>query len=161
LAVVRARDAEHAAARLRADVISSPCFAAHPHGWQACVEALPGDVTQRGFGLSALDRARVAADVTQLIHCAASVAFTLPLAQAFAVNTEGALHALELARTCAHLESYVGVSTAYVTPHPDPYGGRIHRVEEVLAPLTNDPEVLCARIAAGDDESSLLGETGH
>ncbi len=162
LALVRARDPQHASARLRAEVISSPCFAAHPPGWEARVEALPGDVTRPAFGLPALARARVAAEVTHAIHCAASVEFTLPLAQAFAVNTQGALHALEIARTCARLESYVGVSTAYVTPHPDPYGRRIHRVEEVLAPLPRDPESLRDTLCAGAaDELRLLAETGH
>jgi thioester reductase-like protein len=162
LALVRARDAGHAAARLRADVGSSPCFAAHPVGWQARVEALPGDVTLPGLGLAEPARARVAAEVTQVIHCAASVEFTLPLADALAVNTRGALHALELARACARLESYVGVSTAYVTPHPDPYGRRVHRVEEVLAPLPRNPEALFDSLCAGgEDEQRLLAETGH
>ena len=162
LALVRARDPAHAAARLRADVITSPCFAAHPRGWEARVEALPGDVTRPGLGLSPEARARVAAEVTHVIHCAASVEFTLPLADALAVNTNGALHALELARECTRLAAYVGVSTAYVTPHPDPYGRGIHRVEEVLAPLPRDPEALYASLCAGgEDERRLLAETGH
>jgi hypothetical protein len=72
------------------------------------------------------------------------------------------LHALEVARGCARLASYVGVSTAYVTPHPDPYGRAIHRVEEVLAPLPRDPEALYASLFTGaEDEQRLLAETGH
>ena len=126
------------------------------------VEPLPGDITRPGLGLEPRARSRVAAEVTHVIHCAASVEFTLPLAQAFAVNTQGALHALEIARACPHLESYVGVSTAYVTPHPDPYGRCIHRVEEVLAPLPRDPDSLYLSLCAGsEDEQRLLAETGH
>jgi alcohol-forming fatty acyl-CoA reductase len=162
LALVRARDPEHAAARLRADVFSSPCFAAHPRGWESRIEALPGDVTRPALGLAPAARTRVAAEVTQLIHCAASVEFTWPLAEALAVNTNGALHALGLARECTRLVAYVGVSTAYVTPHPDPYGRGVHRVEEVLAPLPRDPEALYASLCAGaEDERRLLAETGH
>ena len=162
LALVRARDPQHAAARLRADVITSPCFAAYPGGWEARVEPLPGDVTKPGLGLSPAARARVAAEVTHVIHCAASVEFTLPLAEALAVNTNGALHALEVARECARLDAYVGVSTAYVTPHPDPFGRGVHRAEEVLAPLPRDPEALYASLCAGaEDEGRLLAETGH
>jgi thioester reductase-like protein len=161
-ALVRAGDPAHAAQRCRADLYSSPCFAAHPRGWEARVEPLPGDITRPGLGLEPRARARVAAEVTHVIHCAASVEFTLPLAEAFAVNTHGALHALEVARACTRLESYVGVSTAYATPHPDPYGRRIHRVEEVLAPLPRDPELLYASLCAGrEDERRLLAETGH
>jgi nucleoside-diphosphate-sugar epimerase len=162
LALVRARDPQHAAARFRADVSSSPCFAAHPRGWEACVEPLPGDVTRPSLGLAPLARARIAAEVTHVIHCAASVEFTLPLAEALAVNTRGALHVLEVAHTCAQLESVTSVSTAYVTPHPDPYGRGVHRVEEVLAPLPRDPEALFESLEKGaEDESRLLAETGH
>ena len=162
LALVRARDAVHAATRCRAGVYSSPCFAALARGWEEIVEPLPGDITRPGLGLDPAAVARVAADVTHMIHCAASVEFTQPLADALAVNTRGALHAVEIARACARLESYVGVSTAYVTPHPDPFGGAIHRVEEVLAPLPRDPEALFASLCAGgEDERRLLVETGH
>ncbi|HKA13978.1 MAG TPA: SDR family oxidoreductase [Myxococcota bacterium] len=165
-ALVRAGSPEHAASRFRADVCNSACFSAHPSGWGEFVEPLPGDVTRLGLGLTPDARARVAAEVTHLIHCAASVEFTLPLAEALDVNTRGALHALDVARACARLESYVGVSTAYVTPHPDPFGRRngprVHRAEEVLAPLPRDPEALYASLCAGrEDEARLLAETGH
>jgi alcohol-forming fatty acyl-CoA reductase len=161
-ALVRANDTAHASARFRAAVTASACFAAHARGWEQLVEVLPGDVTLPGLGLSVLARERVVAEATHVIHCAASVEFTLPLAEAFAVNTCGALHALELASACARLVSYVGVSTAYVTPHPDPYGQRVHRAEEQLAPLPRDPEQLFAALLAGSvDETRLLAETGH
>jgi thioester reductase-like protein len=162
LALVRSGTPQHAAARCRADIYTSACFSALPNGWNEIVEPLTGDITRHALGLEPLARSRVAAEVTHVIHCAASVEFTLPLAQAFAVNTQGTLHALEIARTCARLESYVGVSTAYVTPHPDPYGRSIHRVEEVLAALPRDPESLYASLCAGrEDEKRLLAQTGH
>jgi thioester reductase-like protein len=165
LALVRAQDPEHADARFRADVVASACFGAHPPGWEKRVEALPGDVTRPGLGLAPELLARVRAEVTQVIHCAASVEFTLPLAEALDVNTQGALNALELARACAALESYVGVSTAYVTPHPAPYRRAVHRAPETLAPLARDPEALFAslrgRACSAREEAALLAETGH
>jgi fatty acyl-CoA reductase len=162
LALVRAGDARHAAARCRADVYGSRCFAALARGWESVVEPLAGDITRPGFGLEPAERARVTGEVTHVIHCAASVEFTQPLADALAVNTRGAIHSLEVARACARLEAYVGVSTAYVTPHPDPFGAGVHRVEEVLAPLPRDPESLYASLCAGsEDERRLLAETGH
>jgi thioester reductase-like protein len=165
LALVRARDPEHADARLRGDVVGSACFAEQSPGWEKRVEALPGDVTRPGLGLATEARARVAAEVTHVVHCAASVEFTLPLAEAFAVNTQGALHAQDVARDCRRLESHVGVSTAYVTPHPDPRSGRVLRVGETLAPLSRDPEALhaslCERRWSAGDERALLAETGH
>ena len=165
LALVRARDPEHADARLRADVVGSACFAAQPPGWEKRVEALAGDVTRPRLGLTPEAQARVAAEVTQIIHCAASVEFTLPLAEAFTVNTQGALHALELAHACPRLEGYVGVSTAYVSTHPRPYAGGVHAVREELAPLGHDPEALydslCRERWTPEAERELLAATGH
>jgi len=165
LALVRAQDPEHADARFRADVVSSACFSAQAPGWEKRVEALPGDVIRPGLGLAPEARALVQAEVTHVIHCAASVEFTLPLAEALAVNTQGALNALELARAASRVESYVGVSTAYVTPHPAPYAGGVPRVEEELAPLTQDADVLYDALRAkpfgAQAERALLAETGH
>jgi thioester reductase-like protein len=162
LALVRASDAEHASARLRADVLASRCFEAHAAGWEQRVEALAGDVTRAGLGLAPAARARVAAEVTHVIHCAASVEFNLPLVEASVVNTSGALSALEIARECRRLASFVDVSTAYVAAHPDARAGATLRVEEELAPLPRDPASLYADILAGRGaQERLLRETGH
>ncbi len=162
LALVRASDPEHADARLRADVVASRCFAAQPPGWEKRVEALAGDLTRPGLGLSAAARERVASEVTHVIHCAASVEFNLPLAEASAVNTGGALEALAVARECRRLASFVDVSTAYVTAHPNALGGEVLRVEEKLAPLPRDAASTYADILAGRvREDRLLRETGH
>lgn len=162
LALVRASDPEHADARLRADVVSSPCFAAHAPGWEKGVEALAGDLTKPGLGLAPGVRARVAAEATHVIHCAASVEFDLPLAEATAVNTTGALAALELARGCRRLASFVDVSTAYVTPHPRPARGGVLRAREELAPLARDAGAVYADVLGGRArEAELLAETGH
>lgn len=162
LALVRASDPEHADARLRGDVVTSACFAAHEPGWEKCVEAIAGDLTKPGLGLAAGVRDRVANEVTHVIHCAASVEFNLPLAEATAVNTTGALEALGIARECRRLASFVDVSTAYVTAHPKPVRGELLRVEEKLAPLPRDPASTYADILAGRvAPARLLGETGH
>jgi len=162
LALVRASGPEHADARLRADVVSSACFAEHPPGWEKRVEALAGDLTEAALGLVPSVRERVVAEVTHVIHCAASVEFDLPLAEATAVNTTGALAALELARECRRLASFVDVSTAYVTPHPRPLRGGVLRAAEELAPLPRDAAQLHAEILDGRArEAELLAETGH
>ena len=161
LALVRASDAGQARARLRAEVVGSPCFAAAPAGWDAPLEPVAGDLVRPHLGLGGEALARLRSEATHVIHCAASVEFALPLAEATAVNTTGALHALELARTCARLESFVGVSTAYVAPHAASASG-ICTADEVLAPLARDPEALYAAILAGSvDADRLLEETGH
>src|SRR5262245_15268442 len=161
LALVRAPDAEQARTRLRVEVVGSPCFVGGPAGWDAPLEAVAGDLTRPHLGLAGDTLARVRAEASHVIHCAASVEFALPLAEATAVNTAGALHALELARGCARLESFVGVSTAYVAPHA-PSASGVCTADEVLAPLPRDPEELYAAILAGGlDADRLLDETGH
>ena len=162
LALVRASDPEHANARLRKDVLASRCFEALAPGWEPRVEAVAGDLTRAGLGLTPAARARIASEVTHVIHCAASVEFNLPLGEATAVNTSGALGALEVARECRRLASFVDVSTAYVTAHPDARGGVPLRVEERLAPLPRDAASLYADILAGRGvQERLLRETGH
>jgi len=161
-ALVRASGPEHADARFRADVASSPCFAAHPPGFEKQVEAVAGDLARPGLGLAPGVRERVGAEITHVIHCAASVAFDLQLVEAAAVNTSGALAVLALARECRRLASFVSVSTAYVTPHPRPRGGEVWSAREELAPLPRDAAALHADVLAGRArEAALLAETGH
>jgi thioester reductase-like protein len=162
LALVRASDTAHAAARLEGDVIGSACFDAHEPGWEKSVEALAGDLTRPGLGLDPGARERVAREVTHVIHCAASVEFNLPLAEATAVNTGGALEALAIARECRRLAGFVDVSTAYVTAHPNARSGAVLRAPERLAPLPRDAASLYADILASRVwQEKLLRETGH
>jgi thioester reductase-like protein len=162
LALVRAKDPEHADARLRSEVLGSACFAGEAPGYEKWLEAVAGDITRPGLGLTGEAAERVRADVSHVIHCAASVEFSLPIAEAAAANVTGALHALELARACRRLAGAAVVSTAYVTPHAAPHGGRPHFAEERLAPLPFDAEALLPRLARGDvDAARLLAETGH
>jgi thioester reductase-like protein len=70
-----------------------------------------------GLGLGA-ERERIAEEVREVIHCAASVAFDLSLAESRSVHVEGTRHVLELAEECAArgegLRRMTYVSTAYV-----------------------------------------------
>ena len=74
------------------------------------VVALAGDVTEPGLGV---DPAEVA-EVTDVIHCAATVSFDLPLEEARRINVGGTEHVLEVCRTLPHLRRVDAVSTCYV-----------------------------------------------
>ncbi|MFT4034232.1 MAG: SDR family oxidoreductase [Patulibacter sp.] len=52
--------------------------------------------------------------VTQVIHCAASVSFTLPIEEQREINVEGTRRLLDLAATLPSLERFMHVSTSYV-----------------------------------------------
>ncbi len=141
-----------------AEMASSPCFADLPEGWQAYCHVIPGNITEPELGLSAADRERLAGRLTHILHCAASVQFNLPLAEAARINVEGTLNMLDFAQECSALEAMVYVSTAYVTPHP----GDTVSIPEALYALPMDEEALYAAILAGQtDERSVLAETGH
>jgi long-chain acyl-CoA synthetase len=56
----------------------------------------------------------VSTAITTVIHCAASVSFTLPIEEQRAINVEGTRRLLTLAETLPNLERFMHVSTAYV-----------------------------------------------
>lgn len=114
-ALVRADDERAAAARIRAalaplvDDIDAAC---------ARIVAVPADLEQPWLGLDTRQTEAIAGAVTEVIHAAASVSFTLPLDAARAVNVEGTRRVLDLAARCAErgagLNRFAHVSTAYV-----------------------------------------------
>ena len=113
--LVRARDDDEARERLEtvlARLYDEPPAAA------AQVRAVRGDLLQPGLGLSVKDRERLIGSVDRIIHCAASISFELPLAEARETNVEGVARVIELARGIAaegSLRRLVHVSTAYVS----------------------------------------------
>ena len=78
------------------------------------VHPIAGDLLQDGIGLSPLDRATLASEVSMIIHSAASVEFDLPLEEATGINVDGSLAMLALAKECVNLRAHVHVSTCYV-----------------------------------------------
>jgi thioester reductase-like protein len=72
------------------------------------------ELTAAGLGLRPGDRRDVLGAVDRIVHCAASISFTLPLAEASAINVGGTRSVLELARELPDLQRLVHVSTAYV-----------------------------------------------
>jgi thioester reductase-like protein len=113
--LVRAADQEDAGARLQtvmARLYDEPPPAA------ARVRAVRGDLLEEGLGLSENDREQLLGSVDRIIHCAASISFELPLAEAREINVQGVARVIELARELAaggSLRRLVHVSTAYVS----------------------------------------------
>jgi thioester reductase-like protein len=116
--LVRAADEQEAAERLRSTVGSllgsdEPCER---------VVAVPADIEREGLGLDPAARERLARRVTDVIHAAASVSFSLPLKESRRINVDGTRRMLELAELCSRrggLRRFSYVSTAYVAgDHP-------------------------------------------
>jgi thioester reductase-like protein len=122
-ALIRARDDEEAESRLREAVRTVLPDAAHHDGR---VVAVRGDVTMPELGLDGAQRERLAAEVTEVVHSAASVSFSLPLDEARAINRDGTRRILDFAELCAArghgLRRVAHVSTAYVAgKHGGPF----------------------------------------
>ncbi len=139
-----------------AKVATSRAFAHLADGWQEKITVVGGELSQPGCGIDADARETMQPQLSHIIHCAASVEFTLPIADAAAANITSSLNVLELARGCANLQHMVAVSTAYVNP------ASRHPMPEALVPLPFEAEEVYADILAGRaDEKALMAATGH
>jgi thioester reductase-like protein len=108
-ALVRGDDQAAADARLAATLD----VAGIPAAQRGRVRAVRGELTEPGLGLSRAEADRLAAEVGEVVHCAASVSWNMPIEEARSINYTGAERVLELAEAVA-AERVVHVSTAYV-----------------------------------------------
>ncbi len=90
------------------------------------LRAVPADLTAPELGLSDADRRDLAACVTHVVHCAATISFTQSLAEARETNVEGTRRVLELARALPRLQRVVHVSTAFVAGRTE---GHFHETD--------------------------------
>ena len=70
------------------------------------VRAIAGDLTEPGLSIPC--------EVTEIVHCAASISFSLPLDEARRINVDGTRRVLAAAHRLPRLRRLVHVSTAYV-----------------------------------------------
>jgi long-chain acyl-CoA synthetase len=114
-ALVRAASQDEAESRLRVTLASLG-----PDAESAAERVVPvaGDLTRDGLAIDPTLREELAEAVTDVIHSAASVSFSLPLSKARAVNVEGTRRVVELAMLAASrgtgLRRFAHVSTAFV-----------------------------------------------
>ena len=114
IALIRASD--DAAAEDRLHGVLSALYR-DPSNHRDRVRAVAGDVTSPGLGLENGKRTALAEEIGAVMHCAASIAFDLPLDEARRINVEGTREVIGFARECkalGRLERFVHVSTAYV-----------------------------------------------
>jgi thioester reductase-like protein len=112
--LVRAADDEQAADRLGA-VMTTLFGDERAHAGR--VSAVPADIEQPALGLEWDRLTGLAREVTQIVHAAASVSFTLGLPESRSINVLGTRRMLEFAELCRReggLERFTYVSTAYV-----------------------------------------------
>jgi long-chain acyl-CoA synthetase len=121
VALVRAAD--DAAAQVRIDQLFETLIApADRRAYRCRVHGLAADLESPGLGLSEATRDGLTATIGAVVHCAASISFTLELEDARRINVEGTREILRLAaeaRDYGSLDRVVHVSTAYVAGDRD------------------------------------------
>jgi long-chain acyl-CoA synthetase len=125
IALVRACDND--AAQRRIDEVITTLLAPADRPRHSRVRGLAADVTSPGLGLSSIARDRLAGSIGAIVHCAASISFTLELEDARRINVDGTREILALAEQAhehGELDRFVHVSTAYVA------GEQARRVSE-------------------------------
>ncbi|MEA2149350.1 MAG: hypothetical protein QOD69_1180 [Solirubrobacteraceae bacterium] len=120
IALVRACDNE--AAQGRIDEVLKTLLPPGERPRRGRVRAQAADLESPGLGLSAVARECLAGSIGAVVHCAASISFTLELEDARQINVDGTRAILALAEE-AHdrgtLDRFVHVSTAYVAGEQD------------------------------------------
>jgi thioester reductase-like protein len=105
------------AARSRIDAVLSNLFGACGRLYARRVDAVAADLVAPRLGLAPARSVELARRVSTIVHSAASVSFTMPLAEARAINLEGTRRMLDFAESASEhgsLDRYGHVSTAYV-----------------------------------------------
>src|ERR671930_295202 len=111
---VRGHDEAEAAARVDGTL---ECLFGHASAYRDRVRPLRADIELPGLGLPPAESESLAEQLTRIVHCAASVSFSLPLEQSRQINVAGTRHVLELGELCQQrggLERFSYISTAYV-----------------------------------------------
>src|SRR3954468_22967069 len=112
--LVRAQSQEDADDRIRA---AMALLFGDEDAYEGRVTAIRGDMERPGLGLWPNEFESLAEQVSDIVHCAASVSFSLPLKRSRAINVDGTRHMLDFGVACASrrgLEHFAYVSTAYV-----------------------------------------------
>jgi thioester reductase-like protein len=133
--VTLVRAASDEAARERIDAVLSNLFGSRSRLYAPRVTAVAADLLAPRLGLGRARSEELARRVSTIVHAAASVSFTLPLAEARAINLDGTRRMLDFAElACAQggLDRYGHVSTAYVA---GTYSGRFAECDLDLGQL--------------------------
>jgi len=156
IVLTRGKRGEDPKTRFHKKVATSPCFSKLPTEWVDSVTVVEAELSLPNCGMDALAYEDICEEVTHIIHCAASIGFQLPVAEAAMANINTSLNMLELARNCPKLQRMVCTSTAYVTPH------KTGPIYEELSPLPWPAAQLYDDIQTGRlSEAEILRCTGH
>jgi thioester reductase-like protein len=112
--LVRADDRRAADARVRSTLA---CLFGDENAYADRIVPVTGDIERPGLGLEPKARDALAERVSEIVHSAASVSFTLPIEQSREINVNGTRRMIEFGELCARrggIRRFSYISTAYV-----------------------------------------------
>lgn len=121
-------------------------------GFENKVTAVEGDLVLEGLGISNAQTEELRANVSVILHCAATVNFNEKLSTSLQINVVSTQRLLAFAKTMPNITSFVHVSTAYA--HCD----RLHIEEKVYPPSVN-PQALIDAVSSIQDETIISSIT--
>lgn len=113
---------------------------------------IEGDLVLEGLGMSSKDTEEVRANVSVILHCAATVNFNEKLNTSLKINVVSTQRLLTFAKSMPNMAAFVHVSTAYA--HCD----RLH-IEEKFYPPTVNPQSLIDLVCNIQDETLIANMT--
>ena len=79
------------------------------------LKIVKGDVTKPKLGMEKAEYQDVVANITHIIHAAASTRFDLSIEEARKINVSGTKNVALLAKECSHIRQFGFLSTAYIS----------------------------------------------
>ncbi|XP_054811780.1 fatty acyl-CoA reductase 1-like [Prosopis cineraria] len=125
--LLRASDSEAATQRLHDEIIRKDLFRVLRDKWGADFESLiaekvvpvAGDVSLANLGIKDASLEKMWEEIDIIANFAANTNFDERYDIAMEINTMGALHVLNFARSCHKIQVFLHVSTAYVCGEPE------------------------------------------
>jgi thioester reductase-like protein len=96
---------------------ASMCFSLLPRDWMESIQVVAGDLRLHKCGLDTATYDRIAVEITHIIHCAGSVKFDSPIAEAAAANITSSLNVMELAQKSPNIQHVVSTARSCVNNH--------------------------------------------
>ena len=85
-----------------------------PDRFRRMTHPVSGDICDPGLGLTDEAEENLKANITSILHCAATTQFTVSLPEGLRMNRDGTRHVLEFAAECQAVERIACLSTAFV-----------------------------------------------
>ena len=112
--LIRATSQNASKVRMEREIFQSECLEGLTETGEECVRPIWGDLHKPNLGISEDALTVMSKNVTQVIHCAATIGFNSTILDSVKTNVDGTLEVFRLTKHFSHRPFFTFVSTAYV-----------------------------------------------